>query len=106
MKSGRFNLAYCGSDRFNLIWRRQNDFTLKNINPVVGCIQNRSIQEKQGRLVWVSKRGLERLDGGIVTLISDPVKNYMDNLISGYDVTTSRQLLDQYYSDFNLGFST
>lgn len=60
----------------------RNDFVVRTISREVGCIEDRSVQEKDGALYWMSRRGIEKMttQGGI-TRISDGVKDIFDTLI-------------------------
>lgn len=60
----------------------RNDFVVRTISREVGCIEDRSVQEKDGALYWMSRRGIEKMttQGGI-TRISDGVKDVFDTLI-------------------------
>lgn len=89
-----------------LVGKSQNDFTVVSIRPDVGCIQDKSMQIKQGKLYWLSKRGIEKLEGGQVILMSDPIKNLTDKIVQGYDVTTVNSITDDTQSDFQQGAST
>ena len=92
-----------------LLGKSQNDFVLKNLSTQVGCLQDDSMQEKQGKLYWMSSRGIEKLEGGVISQagpFSDPIKDIVDKLVSGYDVTVSNSVSDTNQSDFSLGTST
>ena len=93
----------------------QEDFEVNNISQVIGCVQDRSIQEKQGKIYWISKRGVERLtlnklfqtaikEGDIELLKGN--ETLTDQILSGYDVTTINSVSDTSQSDFSLGSST
>mgnify|MGYP001616145613 CR=1 FL=1 len=87
--------------------KTQNDFELVNLNTSIGCIQGRSIREKQGKLFWLSHRGLEKMENGqIVPFFSHPIKDITDKIIAGYDVTTIKNFSDTDSGNFNNGIST
>lgn len=93
-----------------------DSFAIKDVSHLIGCIQNSSIREKQGNIYWLSKRGLERgklwkqtVDAvmeGTIELISLPIKNKVDSIISGYDFTTINTDADTTQADFNLGITS
>ena len=60
----------------------RNDFVLRTISKEVGCIEDKSVQEKDGALYWMSRRGIEKMttQGGI-DRISDGVRDVFDTLI-------------------------
>lgn len=99
-----------------VIGNDNRDFEIRNISNKIGCIQQRSIQEKQGKLIWLSKRGLESLAfnklfaqsvrEGDITPLSEPISDIMDKLVTGYDVESVNSVVDTSQSDFNMGRST
>lgn len=94
----------------------QADFGIRNVSQTIGCIQSRSIQEKQGKLDWLSKRGLEEasfnklfadsIKEGDIALISEPVKDIVDNIKQGFDTETLYTKSDTSQSDFSMGYGT
>src|SRR3989339_430982 len=59
----------------------RNDFIVRTISREVGCIEDRSIQEKDGALFWMSRRGIEKMTSGSIEPQFSGVKNIFDTLI-------------------------
>lgn len=59
----------------------QADWQLRNISAEVGCIENGSMKEFDGSLMFLSARGLEEMKGTEIMLVSEPVRNYTDSLV-------------------------
>lgn len=61
----------------------RNDFVVRTISREVGCIEDKSVQEKDGSLYWMSRRGIEKMttQAGI-NRISDGVKDVFDTIIN------------------------
>ena len=59
----------------------QADWQLRNISAEVGCIENGSMKEFDGSLMFLSARGLEEMRGTEISLVSEPVRNYTDSLV-------------------------
>lgn len=59
----------------------QDDAVTRNISDHVGCIESRSINENDGRLNWLSARGVEEMEGRTITLISEPIRNITDVIV-------------------------
>jgi len=39
----------------------RNDFVVRTLSTEVGCIEDKSVQEKDGALYWLSRRGIEKM---------------------------------------------
>jgi len=79
----------------------RRDFAVREISREVGCVENRSVREKQGSLYWLSKRGVEKMTGPSITRVSDPVRDLVDTIIvSGGN---SRSNTDSSQTDFEAG---
>lgn len=92
-----------------ILGKNQNNFEIKNLSNLIGCIQHKSVREKQGKLYWLSHRGIEKLEGGVISpfgSFSDPIKDWVDLIVSGYDVTSQRSVTDTTQNDFEIGVST
>lgn len=97
-----------------LVGSDQANFEVRNISNKIGCLDNRSIQEKQGRVYWVSSRGLERLEfnklfaesvkEGDIQLTSDPYGDIMDKIV-GLEAPTFK-IEDTVQSDFSVGYTS
>lgn len=79
----------------------RRDFALREISREVGCIEDRSVQEKNNCLYWLSKRGLEKYCGTSITRISDPIRDQLDTIIA--TAGNARSVIDTAQSDFELG---
>ena len=81
---GNFNDAlFIGKERG--IWflggTDRTDFQVNNLDPEVGCLSNRTVAAAQGRLFWLSQRGIEKMEGYAIERISDPVQDLVDTII-------------------------
>ena len=87
--------------------KSQNDFQLNNLSKQVGCVDDRTVQEKQGKLYWMSARGIERWAGGLSDPpFGDPVKNITDGFRAGSSVSNQSFVGDDTQSEFLTGIST
>lgn len=69
----------------------RNDFVLRTISKEVGCIEDKSVQEKDGALYWLSRRGVEKMTGQYTTeRISDNVRDVFDTLIGNTGVARNK----------------
>lgn len=60
----------------------RNDFVVRTLSREVGCIEDKSVQEKDGALYWMSRRGIEKMTTqGSTERISDGIKDIFDTLI-------------------------
>lgn len=64
----------CGYDRRN--------FTLQKFSNEVGCIEQRSVREKNNCLYWLSKRGVEKFCGTTIERVSDPIRDDISGIIT------------------------
>ena len=60
----------------------QTDFRLREMSREVGCIDDRSVREKNNSLYWLSTRGYERLRGNTIERVSDPIRDLTDSIIA------------------------
>jgi len=58
------------------------DFATRQISREVGCIEDKSVQEKDGKLYWMSRRGVEEATGQTFNRISDGNKDIFDTIIN------------------------
>ena len=58
------------------------DFSTRQISREVGCIEDKSVQEKDGKLYWMSRRGVEEATGQTFNRISDGNKDIFDTIIN------------------------
>lgn len=81
----------------------RDDFALRELSREVGCIEDKSVQEKGGRLYWLSKRGLERMRGGSIDAIpiSDPIRDQIDEIIAS--APNEITVVDTSQTDFEAG---
>ena len=57
------------------------DFQLRELSRQVGCLENNSVQEKNGCLYWLSRRGQEKMCGYDIQRISDPIRDQIAVII-------------------------
>jgi hypothetical protein len=57
-----------------------DDWTLKCINPSIGCLYGTTVDYLNGNVIWVSGRGVELFDGTQFTLLSQNIDNQIKNL--------------------------
>lgn len=77
------NAFFIGRDRelYALSGYDRRDFTLRKISSEIGCIEQKSIQEKNNSLYWLSRRGIEKLSGTQISRASDNIRPLVDNII-------------------------
>lgn len=119
-----FNLAFGGADdgeditclmgafqdvfivgKRNSLWGLygfgRTDFQIREISREVGCIEQRSVREKNNCLYWMSQRGIEKFCGAVIERIGDPIRDNIDNIVAAAGNT--RSALDTTQSDFEAG---
>jgi hypothetical protein len=79
----------------------QDDFAVRHISREVGCIDDKSIKEKEGNLLFLSRRGLEKWSGTEIQRVSEPIRDLFDIIIENSE--DLRFLLDTSQSDFEAG---
>jgi hypothetical protein len=79
----------------------RRDFELREISREVGCLEQRSVQEKNNCLYWLSKRGIEKFCGAMIERVSDPIRDQIDTIIA--TAGNARSALDTTESDFEAG---
>lgn len=77
------------------------DFSLRELSREVGCIDDRTVREKNNCLYWMSKRGIEKFCGARIERISDPIRDQLDQIIT--TIGNPRSSVDSSQSDFNQG---
>lgn len=97
------NAYYIGREyeTYGLYGNDRRDFTLRQISSEVGCIEQKSVQEKNNTKLWLSRRGVERLSGTTINRASDPIRPDIDQIIRATGNTQSRTLTTQ--ADFEGG---
>lgn len=78
-----------------------DDFSLREISREVGCLEETSVQEKNGCKYWLSKRGVERMCGSEIARVSDPIRDQIDTLIASAGNTIT--VTDTSQTDFEAG---
>lgn len=79
-----------------------NDFQVREISREVGCLENTSVQEYDGSLVWLSRRGLERMRGtSLDWRVSEPVYDILKTIVGSAGNTVT--LTDISRTDFEAG---
>ena len=79
----------------------RNDFQVRELSREVGCLENRSVREKNNCLYWLSLRGAEKYCGTSIDRIGDPIRDKIDTIIA--TAGNARSALDTTQSDFEAG---
>lgn len=79
----------------------QGDWELRNVSSEIGCIQQGSMREFDGSLLFLSARGMEELRGYTITHISEPVRNITDVIVK--NTASSRSNTQTSQSDWQAG---
>lgn len=79
----------------------RRNFAVREVSREVGCIEDRTVKEKQNSLYWLSKRGVERMRGTVIDRVSDPVRNLVDTIIA--TAGNLRTVTDTTQTDFEAG---
>jgi len=79
----------------------QDDYQVRNVSAEIGCIQQGSMREFDGSLLFMSGRGMEEARGYTITHISEPVRNITDEIVKNTASTRSNTQTSQ--SDFQAG---
>ena len=79
----------------------RTDFQVREISREVGCIEHRSVREKNNCLYWMSLRGIEKFCGTSIERISDPIRNQIDTIVAASG--NPRSATDTSQSDFEAG---
>lgn len=82
----------------------QADIVVRNISREIGCLENSTMREKDGSLVWLSNRGMEKMTGTQIVSISEPIRDVIDELVK--NSASERSAEDTADSDFNSGTIT
>lgn len=79
----------------------RNDFQVRELSREVGCLEPRSVREKNNCLYWMSLRGIEKFCGASVERIGDPIRDKIDTIVAV--AGNARSALDSTQSDFQQG---
>lgn len=79
----------------------RNDFQIREISREVGCLEHRSVKEKNNCLYWLSLRGIEKYCGARIERISDPIRDKLDTIVA--TAGNARSAPDTTQSDFEAG---
>lgn len=79
----------------------RTDFQVRELSREVGCIEKRSVREKNNCLYWMSQRGIEKFCGAAIERISDPIRDKIDTII--VTAGNSRSASDSSQADFEAG---
>ncbi len=71
------------NDIFSVSGFDQGDVNVRKVTDEVGCVDDRTIQELDGGLHWLSNRGVEKRLGNSIQNISEPIRNITDAIVSG-----------------------
>lgn len=82
----------------------QLDVVTRNVSDEVGCIQNGSMREFDGSLLFLSDRGMEEMRGSVITHISEPIRDLTDIIVS--NTSSERSNVQTSQSDFSAGTSS
>lgn len=77
------------------------DFQVRELSREVGCIENRSVREKNNCLYWMSLRGIEKFCGANIERIGDPIRDKIDTIVA--TAGNARSALDTTQADFEAG---
>lgn len=67
---------------FGLYGFDATNFQIREISREVGCLEPDSVREKNNKLYWLSKRGVERMSGPNIMRVSDQVRDLVDTIIA------------------------
>lgn len=81
----------------------QATFVLRLLSNEVGCLEQGTVQEQDGRLIWLSKRGMEDFDGTSINVISWPIQDQVRTIASTQQKIVT---LQQSGNSFLLGNTT
>lgn len=79
----------------------RTDFEVREISREVGCIEQRSVKEKNNCLYWLSTRGVERFCGASIGRASDPIRDQIDTVVA--TAGNARSNTDTTQTDFEAG---
>ncbi len=82
----------------------QSDVQNRQISSEVGCIEVGSAREFDGSYVFLSARGMEEMQGTVIKLVSEPIRNLIDPLIRNTNNLRTNTQTTQ--ADFGLGLSS
>lgn len=77
------------------------DLEVREVSRQVGCIEPGTMKESDGALLWLSNRGVEKMLGRTITLISEPIRDITDTLVK--NSASQRFLLQTTQADFAAG---
>lgn len=79
----------------------QADITLRNVSSEIGCLQDGSMREFDGSLLFLSARGMEEMRGITIQHISEPVRNITDEIVK--NTANERSIVQTTNSDWGAG---
>lgn len=79
----------------------RTDFQVRELSREVGCIEQRSVKEKNNCLYWMSLRGIEKYCGASIVRISDPIRDQIDTIIAA--AGNLKSATDSSQADFEAG---
>jgi len=82
----------------------QLDVVTRNVSSEIGCIQNGSIREFDGSLIFLSNRGLEEMRGAVIQHISEPIRDIIDIVVT--NTSQERRNIQTAQADWEAGTST
>lgn len=82
----------------------QSDVEIRNVSSEIGCLQQGSLREFDGSMIFMSNRGLEEMQGYTIKPISEPIRDIVDPLVKNTGNTRSVTFTSD--ADWILGNST
>lgn len=82
----------------------RTDFQVRELSREVGCLEHRSVREKNNCLYWMSLRGVEKFCGASIERIGDPIRNNIDTIVAA--AGNARSATDTSQPDFESGNTT
>ncbi len=79
----------------------RTNFGVRELSREVGCIEDRSVREKNNCLYWLSLRGVEKFCGASIERVSDPIRDNIDTIVSISG--NPRSAVDNFQADFQAG---
>jgi len=79
----------------------QADVERRQISSEIGCLQDGSMREFDGSLLFLSNRGMEEMRGITIQNISEPIRNFTDSIVG--NTSNDRRAIVTNQSDFDSG---
>lgn len=69
-------------DTWNIGGFDQSDVAVRQLTSEIGCLDDRTVQELDGSMYWLSNRGIEKRTGNTIQNISEPIKDVVDSIVA------------------------